>query len=192
MISLLYEPLPCCIHADGREIPVLTDFRAWLQFLGLAGDKVLTAEDKAAALGWWLAEPAPVTREVVRGLCDFCKAAALEPDPDEDVPEPEEPEFCPPTWDWQIDGKYVLGDFRRYYGIDLLRVDYLHWWEFRALFAALPAESQSMHRIDIRGMDLSKIKDKDTRQHYRDMQRRIALPFEMDDEAIGAAFATMM
>ena len=185
MISLLYEPLPCTIRADGRELPILTDFRAWLKFLGLVRDEVLTAEDKAAALADWLLTPAPVTREVVRGLCDFCKAGGLDPADNE---EEDTPSSRVPTWDWDADAKFVLADFRRFYATDLLRTEYLHWWEFRALFAALPPESQSMHRIGVRAMDLSKISDKRMRQQYRDMQRRIALPFVLDDFAIGDAF----
>ena len=189
MISILYEPLPCTIRADGRELPVLTDFRAWLKFLGLVRDEVLTAEDKAAGLADWLLTPAPVTRGVVRGLCDFCKAGELEPDPTDDEEEEEDPPPTRvPTWDWDVDARFVLADFRRFYAIDLLRTEYLHWWEFRALFSALPPESQSMHRIGVRAMDLSKIPDKRMRQQYRDMQRRIALPFVLDDFAIGDAF----
>lgn len=190
MISLLYEPLPECIEADGREIPVLTDFRAWLQFIGLMNDKTLSDAEKVAALHWWLVGEVPVTREIVRGLCNFCKAHQLEPEQDE--PSEPEPGCRPPTWDWEIDAQYVLGDFRRYYGIDLLCADYLHWWEFRALFSALPDDSRSFQRIGIRSMDLSKIKDKETKRRYAEMQRRIALPFEMDDGAIGAVFAAML
>jgi hypothetical protein len=49
-----------------------------------------------------------------------------------------------------------------------------------------------MQRIGIRSIDLSQIKDKAQRKRYADMQRRIALPFEMDDSAIGEVFASMM
>ena len=190
MISLLFEPLPECIEADGQELPVLTDFRAWLQFIGLVNDKTLSDVEKVAALRWWLEDERPVTRGIVEGLCRFCRAQELDPDKDEqDAPEIGNK---PPTWDWEIDAKFVLGDFRRYYDIDLLRVEYLHWWEFRALFAALPDDSRSFQRIGIRSMDLSEIKDKDAKRRYAEMQRRIALPFEMDDGAIGAVFAAMM
>ena len=49
MISLLYEPLPDTIPADGAEIPILTDFRAWVQFIEMLGDKALEPAEKAAA-----------------------------------------------------------------------------------------------------------------------------------------------
>ena len=191
MISLLFEPLPESIQADGREVRILTDFRAWIQFLELFGDKNIDDADKAAMLPHWLEEPQPLTREIVEGLCAFCRARELEPDPPDDD-EPEDPESRPPRWDWSVDAKFVIGDFRRFYGIDLLRVEYLHWWEFRALFTALPEDSRSMQRIGIRSIDLSQIKDKTQRKRYADMQRRIALPFEMDDSAIGEVFAIMI
>ena len=192
MISLLYEPLPESILADGEALRILTDFRAWVQFIEMLGDKALEPAEKAAALSGWLEEPRPVTREIVEGLKAFCLARQLEPDPPEDAPEEDEIADRPPSWDWCVDAKFVIGDFRRYYGIDLLRVGYLHWWEFRALFAALPENSRSLQRIGIRSLDLSQIKDKDTKRRYAEMQRRIALPFEMDDGAIGAVFAAML
>ena len=190
MISILTEPLPDCIEADGQKLPVLTDFRDWLRFLLLLSSD-LPDHEKAAMLPLWLREPVPLTPAIVRGLTTFCEASALDPDPPEtDADDP--PPMRPPTWDWTIDGKFVLGDFRRYYHIDLLRPDSLHWWEFKALFLALPTESRSMERIGIRGTDLSKIQGKERKKHIAELQRRIALPFRVDADAIGDVFASMI
>lgn len=192
MISLLTEPLPDSIQADGREHRILTDFRDWIRFLLLVSSDAPDI-DKAAMLPLWLAEPVPLTRGIVEGLRGFCLARELSPDAakkDDDEDEP--PPHRPPTWDWTIDGKFVLGDFRRYYGLDLLRVEHLHWWEFRALFEALPGDSCSMQRINIRGKDLSKLRTKSEKQYYAELQRRLALPFEMDEDAIADVFAGMM
>lgn len=195
MISVLTDPLPCTIRADGQELEVLTDFRDWIRFLLLIGSE-LDAAEKASMLPLWLTEPRPLTAEIADGLRGFCLARELEPDdPGNDADEEDEEPVLqsrPPVWDWEVDGGFVLADFRRYYGIDLLHVDALHWWEFRALFSALPSDSRSMERIGIRGMDLSKIRDKSQRKYYAERQRRIALPFAVDDDVIGELFANTM
>ena len=103
-------------------------------------------------------------------------------------PEEEEPQPVPkpPTLDFCIDAGYILGDFRRCYGIDLRTADYLHWWEFLALLRALPDDSCTMRRVGYRSVDLNEITDKRQRAQIAKIQRQIALPFEFDDEMIGA------
>lgn len=104
MISLLYEPLPDSIDVDGRKVGILTDFRAWLQFIGLMQDKALHDAEKVAALQNWLIEPEPVTGQIVEGLAAFCKASHLEPE----RPEPEEgAAIRPPVFDWKVDAPFV-------------------------------------------------------------------------------------
>lgn len=191
MINILYEPLPDSIKADGREYRILTDFRAWLRFADMIAAPDLTAEEKVMLSGeWLLAPPAAVSEELVRGIFGFFRAAALLPDakaPDGGEAEEDHdiPVRKPPVFDWKIDARFLLGDFRHYYGIDLL-TDHLHWWEFQALFAALPDESMCSKRIAYRSTDLGKIKDSTERQRIAKIQRQIALPFEIDDEMIGA------
>ncbi len=185
MISLLYEPLPHSIEADGRDIPVLTDFRSWLQFVGLVNDKELPVADKIGAMQQWLVTPEPVTKPILEGLMWFCRGFDhREWHPDEEPL----PRSAPPTFDWDVDAPCLIADFRRFYRIDLLRTEYLHWWEFRALFSGLPEDSAVNQRVLIRSQDLSEIKDKKRRAKFASAQRRIALPFVLDDDAIAAAF----
>lgn len=186
MISLLYEPLPECIEADGREIPVLTDFRSWLKFLGLVGDKTLSAYDKLSIMQDWLIEPEPVTKPILDGLVWFCRGFdPVEKRPDDGA---KAQQRKPPTFDWDVDAPCVIADFRHYYQMDLLRVNYLHWWEFRALFSALPPDSATMQRVHLRSLDLSEIPNKKKRSEFARRQREIALPFVLDDDDIAAAF----
>lgn len=188
MIAALYEPFPESIHADGQEYKILTDFREWLRFSDMLHDTEISAADKAAIMGEWLTNPPEtITAEIVTGLLAFLRADALNPDPPEpDEDEPDEPEPPhPPYFDFTYDAKWILGDFRRFYGIDLRRAEYLHWWEFRALLSALPDESMTMRRVAYRSADLNKIKNKAERARIAKIQREIAIPFAYDDEMIG-------
>ncbi|MBP0989091.1 MAG: hypothetical protein J6S92_12550 [Oscillospiraceae bacterium] len=195
-MNILYEPFPVSITADGHEYTVLTDFREWLRFAEMMTDKSIAAEERAFLCGMWISpEPDVITAEMVTGLLGFYRGDGLTPiidnqdDEDEEPPEPEPPK--PPTFDWNVDARFVLGDFRRYYGIDLTNVKYLHWWHFLSLFTALPDDSQCMKRIAYRSVNLSEIKDKRERTRIAKIQRQIALPFEFDDEMIGAALWNM-
>lgn len=190
MINILYEPFPDCITADGKEYRVLTDFREWLGFADMVTDKSLSEEERANLCGMWIdPEPERITAGMIAGLLGFLRGDGLEPAPpelddDEETDEPELPK--PPVLDFGIDAKFILGDFRRFYGIDLLSVKYMHWWEFLSLLRALPDESMTMRRVGYRSTDLNEIPDKRRRAQIAKIQRQIALPFELDDEMIGA------
>lgn len=190
MINALYEPFPETISADGAEYSIITDFREWFRFADMISDDDLTAEEKViTAVQWLLDPPECVTEELIMALMSFYRADALEPDPpEEEYPEEssEEP-HRPPVFSWKYDAKFIIGDFRRYYGIDLLTAE-MHWWEFRCLMAALPDDSVCQKRIAYRCIDPSKIKNDEERQRIMERQRRIAIPYEMTDDDISAVF----
>lgn len=187
MINILYEPFPDSITADGQEYEILTDFREWLRFADMVADQELSDAEKMALMSEWLITPTVMTNALVNAMYAFYKAKELSPDPPAPAgDEPAEDPPRPPAFDWKIDARFLLGDFRHYYGIDLLTVAYMHWYEFQALFAALPDDSMCGKRIEIRQTDLNEIKDKARRNQIARIQRRIALPFEYNDEMIGA------
>ena len=72
---------------------------------------------------------------------------------------------------------YIVAAFQQAYGIDLTR-EKLHWFRFRALFAALPEETLMAKIMSWRTMDLSEYEGS-MRAHYADLQERFALPAEL-------------
>ena len=68
----------------------------------------------------------------------------------------------------------------------------MHWWEFRALFLALPDDSETKKRIGYRSMKLNDIKDKEERRRIRKIQRDIMIPVSdtLSDEDIGEILST--
>lgn len=193
MINALYEPFPEEIRADGVSYPIETDFREWFRFGDMLADQELTKEEKLYLMTEWLYEtPEEITSELVNAVFGFYRADGLKPDlpefdEDEEPEENDQPKH-PPVFDWKYDAAFILGDFRRYYGIDLLSIEYMHWWEFRCLFNALPDNSQCRIRIDCRSKDLSQIRNESERKRIAAIQRQIALPFEMDEDDMAAIF----
>ena len=81
------------------------------------------------------------------------------------------------AFDYQCDAGYIVAAFQQAYGIDLTR-EKVHWFRFRALFAALPEETLMAKIMSWRTMDLSEYEGS-MRAHYADLQERFALPAEL-------------
>ncbi len=193
MINLLYEEFPDSIRADGRELKIVTDFREWLKFADMMADVSLPDELKIDALTqWFIPAPPFITAELLNAVSDFYSAKELKyiRRSDDNVSASETIEK-PPVFDWKIDSAYVLGDFRRFYGIDLLTVKYMHWWEFLSLFTALPEDCQCKIRIAYRSTELSDIRNESDRRRIQKIKQQIALPYEYSDETIGDIFNIM-
>lgn len=194
MINALYEPFPDSIYANGIEYPIITDFREWFRFADMVEDDEISKRDKLYLMMTWLLKPPErITDELIYAILDFYRARELErelpessDDEDNDTPPP-----SVPVLNWKIDAPFIIGDFLRYYGIDLLTAE-MHWWRFRILFSALPDDSQMMKRIGYRSVDIGQIKSESERKRIMKMKQLYALPFEMDDEAIGAVFGGAM
>ena len=82
----------------------------------------------------------------------------------------------------KIDVDYVKDEARIrtsirqcYFGYDLNKVDYLHWWEYNELIEGLTEETLLSKVRDIRNYDLSEEKDPKRRQIIFDMKKQVAL-----------------
>lgn len=82
-----------------------------------------------------------------------------------------------PTFDYRCDAPYIVAAFQQAYGIDLTTAK-LHWFRFRALFAALPEDTLMAKIMSWRTMDLSEYEGS-MRDRYADLQERFALPAEL-------------
>lgn len=196
MINALYEPFPESITVDGQGYQLLTDFREWIRFADMIHDTEINEYDKVRMLTLWFKNaPSRMTAEMVNALFDFYYASDLEPDTDyekDDDDTAEDAVIKPPVFDWRIDSRYIIGDFRHYYDMNLLSIEYLHWWEFRCLFAALPDDSQCQKRMAYRSIDLGSIKNDQERNRIARIQRSIAIPYENEDDMIAAAFGGLI
>ncbi len=188
MINALYEPFPESVTADGTEYPIITDFREWIRFTDMLRDDGIEMHEKILLLANWITQPPEtISQELVEAVFAFYRADELNYVPE--TSGQQDSVKRPPAFDWKIDAQYIIGDFLCYYGIDLINTDYMHWWKFRALFAALPDESVMKKRIAYRCMDTTKIKDCAEKQRIMQIQAQLALPFELSDEDIGGIFS---
>lgn len=192
MKNYLLEGLPDAVMVSGRPFPVFTDWRDWVRFAAMLSDRDLTEEELAAGMMAWYSQDVPEDLcGAVQGLTWFYRAGADAADGCRQSGRKGYGRHAP-CFDYAFDAPYLYAAFRECYGIDLLRIPFLHWWEFQWLFNGLPEECALMKRIGIRATDLNQIKLKEERARIRKQQRAIAIPQRLTDGEIGAAFGALL
>ena len=202
-MNVFYEELPEALEINGREYPVITDFREWIRFSDMLKSDI-PQEFKLEFLSEMFLEEVPDLytedgiEEVMDAITSFLSLSGTEfPDISSDEAnseeESEEVEYeeqrAKKAIYYEQDAPYIISAFRREYQIALLSVPYMHWWEFRMLLDGLSEESQIKKRIYWRTCDVSKM-DKKERREILKIRRSITIPEEeyVSDEDIGNAF----
>ena len=198
-MNVFYEELPESLEINGREYPVITDFREWIRFSDMLKSDI-PPEFKLEFLSEMFLEEVPDLytedgiEEVMDAITSFLSLSGTEfPDISSDEANSEEVEYeeqrAKKAIYYEQDAPYIISAFRREYQIDLLSVPYMHWWEFRMLLDGLSEESQIKKRIYWRTCDVSKM-DKKERREILKIRRSITIPEEeyVSDEDIGNAF----
>lgn len=202
-MNVFYEELPEALEINGREYPVITDFREWIRFSDMLKSDI-PPKFKLEFLSEMFLEEVPdlytedEIDEVMDAITSFLSLSGTEfPDISSDEANSEEEsekveyeeQRAKKAIYYEQDAPYIISAFRREYQIDLLSVPYMHWWEFRMLLDGLNEESQIKKRIYWRTCDVSKM-DKKERREILKIRRSITIPEEeyVSDEDIGNAF----
>lgn len=173
MINLLYEQYPTELVIDNVSYPIVTDFRNWIAFFDMINDDILEPKDKlVASLQWFKNEVPNDLEKAYSGLISFAGAEELYSKPTQNNRKSSTKQIL----SYLHDSPYILGAFLQIYRINLRNIDYMHWYEFRALLDALPEDTPIKKRMSYRAINISSIKDKAEKKRIKDIQRSIALP----------------
>lgn len=185
---LLYDELPTAVSVNGKGFYIVTDFREWIRFIDLAEATDITARDKVRFALEWYEDYVPAdTEKAISALTTFLQGKY--PEEDTGTETDRKSENPVPVFSYSYDAEAIFSDFMRFYNIDLLEVEYLHWWKFKALLNNLPDDSKFVWLVRHRSINLAEIEDKKERDRIADIKKRIALPTTiMRDEDIGNAF----
>lgn len=173
MTDLLTDALPTVWH--GRRID--PDFRHMVRLSAAYSHGEVEADPEAFArqlcqqfyTGIYIPR---VFVELWQGVIDFYLAGeqAAEPAAAKPASRPD----TGPAFDFRCDAPYIVAAFQQAYGIDLTTAK-LHWFRFRALFAALPEDTLMAKIINWRTLDLADYEGS-MREHYAALKERFALP----------------
>lgn len=175
MINLLFEALPDTVEVSGKFYQIATDFRDWIAFFDMLSDENFDQKQKMlTGLQWFTDEIPNHIADAFHALTEFALCAGIKKIPENK--DKSSKDSGVPSLSWLYDSAYVLGAFRQVYGIDLIRTEYMHWWEFSALFEALPEDTPIKKRIAYRQIRISDIKDKERRKQILKIKQAVAFP----------------
>lgn len=190
-MNLLIDGLPDSIEIGGQTVPIETGFRTGLLFEQMILDQSVGDLEKIETMlqlylpGVGLNTEAAIV-EAVERINWFYRCGA---DPDETTGSGGADEDQPFNYD--IDADYIYAAFRQAYNIDLAENE-LHWWQFRALFKALPETTQFMKIIGFRTIKISNKLSKEQKQYYERMKRLYKLPESKDRQQLESDLATIL
>ncbi len=178
-MNLILDQIPDFLEVGGEKIFINTDFRTWIRF-----DEALFWSDKPIEERIYSALdicydgkiPADITGAVHAAIEFYAhKDTQIKSIGENSQNEQQNSTRGKQTYSFTYDASLIYAAFLAQYGIDLTKDD-MHWWLFRALFEGLTDENKICKVMEIRSVDLSKIKDKEQKAHYRRLKRIYRLP----------------
>lgn len=181
-MNILLDQLPDYVESDGQQFEIRTDFRIWIRFDLLIAGGMLTPEKLVEILKLCYdlekTNPLPQTAEkAMLALSEFYAGKKLQGEKETVATQRQKR-----IYSFAEDAEYIYAAFLSQYNINLNRIRYLHWWEFKALFQGLDDTHKFSKIMEYRAMDLSKVKDKEEKRFYRQMKQLYALPDNRTEE----------
>lgn len=176
-MNLLIDKLP----TDYEGLKIDTNFRSFILFELLMQDSSLKKEEKIMlALNLFFKdeefENVDEIKKAIKGILWFYTLGKSEDKKEIKKKEKTVEKKQKAIYSFEYDANLIYSAFLSQYGLDLNEVDYLHWWKFRSLFEGLNDENRICEIMGYRAVDLSKIKDKDQKEHYKKLKIKYALP----------------
>lgn len=167
-MSLLLDALPETVCIDGVDVRINSDFRTGVLFEQLMFDDDCPDYLKPdVALQLYYPVIPANKQEAINKLVWFYRGG--------ERPESGGSGSGSRCYDFDHDDGYFYAAFLQQYGVDLTR-DRPHWWQFRALFLALPDTCELVRIMGYRSMKIDSNMSASERQYYSRMKRLYALP----------------
>lgn len=178
-MNLLTNKLPNSVEIDGRKYQINSDFRAMIQFEMLMFDEEIEDEERLTRSLELFYEECPHNLEgAINELLSFYKCGKSEMSEVNSSKRGQNERI----YSFEHDDSYIFSAFLNQYSINLQEIEYLHWWQFRALFKSLNETQEFVKIMRYRATDLSKIKDKEQKAYYQKMKDIYKLPINKKEQ----------
>lgn len=180
--NMLIEPLPVTVQIGEEFYAINSDFRVTIAFEILMQDPDIEDAQKARkALGLYY----PIIPDDLDAAVDQImwfyqggkiyrqeqawRSGALDPADRQMI------------YSFEYDDDYIYAAFLSQYKIDLQKVQYMHWWKFRALFHSLQPDMKISEIMGYRSMEIDGKMTTEQRNYYQKMKDLYALPMPADE-----------
>jgi hypothetical protein len=192
-MNLLIDKLP----TDYEGLKIDTNFRSFILFELLMQDSSLKKEEKIMlALNLFFKdeefENVDEIKKAIKAILWFYTLGKSEDKKEIKRKEKTVEKKQKAIYSFEYDSNLIYSAFLSQYRLDLNEIEYLHWWKFRSLFEGLNDENRICEIMGYRAVDLSKIKDKDQKEHYKKLKIKYALPDNRTEEEKEQDFANAL
>lgn len=176
MSCLLIDRVPTSVEIDGVEYEIYSDFRTGILFEMLMCDREYSEPEKIMqALELYYPVIPKDLNAAVEKILWFYQGEATE------YTSKGGGKRASQIYSYEHDAEYIYAAFLDQYGINLQQVDYLHWWEFKALFKGLKADNEIVKIMGFRAMEIDRDMSKKEQKYYRKMKEMYKIPLPKSD-----------
>lgn len=192
--NILLDHLPETVYVDGILYEIDTDFRTCIILDKVMNDPdIPSSKEKLEAIVdlFYYGEKPDSLIDAVNAVMQFYRCGRTD-DRCRECLNGNVAIRKRPILDYYVDAPMIYAAFLSQYNVDLNKIEYLHWWAFRAMFEGLESHVKIVEIMGYRAVDISKIKNKAERNRIAKLQEIYALPdtrtLEEKVAAAGAAF----
>ena len=177
-MNILIDLVPTTIEIDGEEYEINSNFRESILFELMMQDNSISEEDKIIqALELYYPKLPKDLNQAIEKILWFYRCGK-----DEVENKNKGTGKSTNVYSYDYDDDLIYSAFLDQYNIDLQDIEYLHWWKFKAMFKSLKEDNEIVKIMGYRAMDISKIKDKEQKAHYKKMQDLHKIPINKDEK----------
>lgn len=180
-MNILIDLLPTIINIDNKEYDINSDFRTSILFELLMQDKSILEEEKIImALNlYYPVIPNNINLAIEKMLWFYRCGKDVKISKSNSNGRSNN---ITQIYSYEYDDDYIYSAFLDQYRIDLQDIEDLHWWKFKAMFKSLREGNEIVKIMGYRSMDLSKVKDKEQKGHYKKMKELFKIPLSKDEQ----------
>lgn len=189
-MNIITDGLPDCVEIDGGTFHINTDFRVWVKIELLFSDDVPEGYRLPLALGLAFDTIPENKEEAAEALLAFYSGGKITEKKASGKKKKSRKNRR--IYSFEYDSEYIYAAFLQAYGIDLADVK-MHWFKFKALFAALPDECLMSKIMGWRALEITKDMPESSRKRYAELKETYRLPLsQTEEEKIRAAKEFLM
>lgn len=166
---MLLDHLPESVTIDNAEYPVNADFRNMMAF-ETAVQRCGSNSKQAVLEGLCAFYPKGIpgnVEEAIQQMLWFYSCGKETENKEDHKPQ----NARKSVYSFDDDGGRIHAAFLSQYGMDLLKTDFLHWWEFRQLFEGLDDNCEFVKIMGYRSMKITSKMPAEQRRFYQNMKR---------------------